>query len=56
MHRKHGETAVRRILGVLSLAKNYGIASTDEACAMGLETGACEYQFAVIWNVTRNCR
>jgi transposase len=45
MHRKHGETAVRRILGVLSLAKKYGIASTDEACAMGLETGACEYHF-----------
>ena len=45
MHRNHGETAVRRILGVLSLAKKYGIASTDEACAMGLETGACEYHF-----------
>jgi transposase len=45
MHRKHGEIAVRRILGVLSLAKKYGIASTDEACAMGLETGACEYHF-----------
>jgi len=45
MHRNHGETAVRRILGVLSLAKKYGIASTDEACAMGLETGSCEYHF-----------
>jgi len=44
MHRKHGETAVRRILGVLALAKKYGIASTDEACALGLETGA-EYHF-----------
>jgi transposase len=45
MHRNHGETAVRRILGVLALAKKYGIASTDEACAIGLETGACEYRF-----------
>jgi hypothetical protein len=45
MHHNHGETAVRRILGVLSLAKKYGIASTDEACAIGLETGACEYRF-----------
>ena len=45
MHRNQGEVAVRRILGVLSLAKKYGIASTDDACAMALETGACEYRF-----------
>jgi hypothetical protein len=45
MHRTHGETAVRRILGVLSLTKKYGIASTDDACAVGLEAGACEYRF-----------
>jgi hypothetical protein len=45
MHNTHGEAAVRRILGVLSLAKKYGIPSTDEACAIGLETGACEYRF-----------
>jgi hypothetical protein len=44
MHRNHGETAVRRILGVLALAKKYGIASNDEACALDLQTGA-EYQF-----------
>jgi len=30
---------------VLSLAKKYGIASTDDACAVTLETGACEYRF-----------
>lgn len=40
MHRNLGEEAVRRILGVLSLVKKYGVASTDEACAIGLETGA----------------
>jgi hypothetical protein len=45
MHRTEGQTAVRRILGVLALAKKYGIASTDDACAITLETGACEYRF-----------
>jgi hypothetical protein len=45
MHRAEGPTAVRRILGVLALAKQYGIASTDDACAVGLETGVCTYHF-----------
>jgi transposase len=45
LHGKYGETAVRRILGVLALIKKYGIASTDDACAMALETGTCEYHF-----------
>ena len=40
-----GEEAVRRILGVLNLTKKYGVASTDEACAIGLETGANHYHF-----------
>jgi len=43
--RNHGQVAVRKILGVLALAKKYGVASTDNACAMALETGACEYRF-----------
>ena len=30
---------------MLALTKKYGIASTDEACAIGLEAGACEYRF-----------
>src|SRR5882762_1237870 len=33
MHNQHGEPAVRRILGVLSLAKKYGAATVDDACA-----------------------
>ena len=37
--------AVRRIQGVLSLAKKYGAASVDDACAVALEVGACEYRF-----------
>ena len=45
MHREHGETAVRRIQGVLSLAKKYGAASVDDACAVALEVGSCEYRF-----------
>jgi len=45
MHGEHGETAVRRILGMLSLAKKYGAASVDEACATALEVGTCEYRF-----------
>ena len=45
MHREHGEIAVRRIQGVLSLAKKYGVASVDDACAAALEVGVCEYRF-----------
>jgi len=45
MHSRQGEPAVRRILGVLSLAKKYGAAATDEACAAALELGVCEYRF-----------
>jgi len=45
MHREHGEIAVRRIQGVLSLAKKYGVASVDDACAAALEVGVCEYHF-----------
>lgn len=45
MHRRLGQVAVRRILGVIALAKKYGVASTDDACALALETGSCEYRF-----------
>ena len=46
MHQTLGEEAVRRILGVLNLMKKYGVASTDEACALGLESRASHYHFA----------
>jgi hypothetical protein len=36
---------VRRILGVLSLAKKYGAAAVDEACTAALEMGVQEYRF-----------
>jgi hypothetical protein len=45
MHGVEGQVAVCRILGVLALTKKFGIASTDEACAIALETGACFYRF-----------
>ena len=45
MHQNDGPAAVRRMLGVLSLAKKYGVASTDDACAVALESGACQYRF-----------
>ena len=43
MHDQSGEAAVRRILGVLSLAKKYG--AVDDACAAALEVGVCDYRF-----------
>jgi transposase len=45
IHRQQGEVGVRRILGVLSLAKKYGTAAVDEACAAALDVGVQEYRF-----------
>jgi hypothetical protein len=45
LHREQGEVAVRRIQGVLSLAKKYGVARVDDACAAALEMSVCEYRF-----------
>ncbi len=45
MHREQGELGVRRMLGVLALAKKYGLAAVEEACATGLELGVHEYRF-----------
>ena len=36
---------MRRIQGVLSLAKKHGIAAVDDACATALEVGVHEYRF-----------
>ena len=40
-----GEPGVRRVLGVLSLAKKFGIAAVEDACAAALEMGVHEYRF-----------
>src|SRR5271157_430022 len=45
IHRQQGEVGVRRFMGVLSLAKKYGAAAVDEACAAALDMGVQEYRF-----------
>lgn len=45
MHKQQGPPAVRRIQGVLSFLKKYGVARVEEACAMALEMEVYNYQF-----------
>jgi transposase len=45
IHQRQGQVGVRRILGVLSLAKKFGPARVDQACAAALELGVHEYHF-----------
>jgi transposase len=45
IHARQGQVGVRRILGVLALAKKFGAAVVDEACAAALEMGVHEYHF-----------
>jgi len=45
MHREQGQLAIRRIQGVLSLAKKYGAAAAEDACGAALEMGIHEYRF-----------
>jgi transposase len=45
MYDEQGQVAVRRIQGVLALAKKYGPAMVEDACAMALEMGVGTYPF-----------
>jgi transposase len=45
IHRLEGELGVRRILGVLALAKKHGAPVVDEAAKVALELGAPNYRF-----------
>ena len=45
IHARQGELRIRRIQGMLSLTKQYGNATCDQACAAALELGVSEYQF-----------
>lgn len=45
IHHEHGEMGVRRMLGVLALAKKFGSASVEQACTAALELGVPEYRF-----------
>ena len=43
MYEEEGQVAVRRIQGVLALAKRHGPAMVEDACAVALEVGAANY-------------
>jgi transposase len=45
MYGEQGQVAVRRIQGVLALAKKHGPAVVEDACAVALEMGVCNYRF-----------
>jgi transposase/rhodanese-related sulfurtransferase len=45
MHEEQGQAAVRRIQGLLSFHKKYGVARVDEACAVALEMEVHDYRF-----------
>jgi len=45
LHRRERQSGVRRILGLLSLAKKRGPAAVDHACATALEVGVPTYRF-----------
>jgi transposase len=45
IHRHEGELGIRRILGVLSLAKKFGPNAVEDACAAALELRVYEYRF-----------
>lgn len=45
IHRHQAELGVRRILGVLALARKYGVTAVNDACGAALELGIHEYRF-----------
>jgi Mu transposase-like protein len=45
IHHHQGEAGIRRILGVLSLAKKFGVTAVEDACAAALELRVYEYRF-----------
>jgi transposase len=45
IHHRQDEAGIRRIMGVLSLAKKYGCSACDDACAAALELRVPEYRF-----------
>jgi transposase len=45
IHRQDGETGVKRILGVRSLIRTYGVLTVENACGAALELGAPTYRF-----------
>jgi len=45
IHHEQGEPGIRRILGVLSLAKKYGVSALEDACSAALQLGVRQYRF-----------
>lgn len=45
LHARQGEPAVRRVQGILSFHKKYGVARVEEACAAALELEAFDFRF-----------
>jgi transposase len=45
MYAQQGQVAVRRIQGILSMAKKYGIAAVDDACSAASAVEVYEYPF-----------
>jgi len=45
MYAQQGQSAVRRIQGVLSFAKKHGTAAVDDACAAAIEVEVYDYRF-----------
>ena len=45
IHATDGEDGVRRILGIVSLAKRHGAPTVDDACAAALDVGVPTYRF-----------
>src|SRR5271169_6819024 len=45
IYQRQGEAGIRRMLGILSLAKKYGTAAVEDACAAALEIGVPEHRF-----------
>ena len=45
LHARQGEPAIRRILGILSFHKKYGVERVDQACAAALELDAYDSRF-----------
>jgi transposase len=45
LHQSQGPVAVRRIQGVLALAKKFGTPAVDKACALALEMRVHQYSF-----------
>jgi len=49
IHRRNGQAGVRRIQGVLSLAKKHGVKVTEDACKAAMDMCVPDYRFVRRW-------